>query len=125
MGRIARHSEADRATASYSQFIPWPDLDEDVAKAVCSVADAAKADAIIVPTLSGRTARQMARYRPATEIIAPVPRVEVRRRLALIWGVRPVPLKESLSPGDDRIDAAVRASFVAGEVCVGQRVVVV
>jgi pyruvate kinase len=88
------------------------------------LADQTGADAIIVPTLSGRTARLVARCRPACAIVAPVPSAVVRRRLAVVWGVSPVPLAADLPPGADRLAAAVQAAFAAGAVAAGQRVVV-
>jgi pyruvate kinase len=53
-----------------------------------------------------------------------VPSAIVRRRLAVVWGVSPVPLSADLPPGADRLDAAVRAAFAAGAVTAGQRVIV-
>ncbi|MFB6254274.1 MAG: pyruvate kinase, partial [Halobacteriaceae archaeon] len=47
------------------------------------------ATAIIAVTESGYTARKAAKYRPATPIVASTPNHEVRRQLALIWGVYP------------------------------------
>jgi pyruvate kinase len=44
---------------------------------------------IAVFTHSGFTARLISRYRPLVPIIAFSPEVATRRRLALIWGVRP------------------------------------
>jgi pyruvate kinase len=44
---------------------------------------------IAVFTHSGFTARLISRYRPLVPIIAFSPEVETRRRMALIWGVRP------------------------------------
>jgi pyruvate kinase len=125
MDRIARASEAAGAPAErWSFYAPEvDDGDNPLAMAVCSAAAQMEADAVIVPTLSGRTARQLARYRPARPIVAPVPRAEVRRQLALVWGVRPVPLAADLPAGADRIDAAVKAAFAAGAVTAGQRVV--
>ena len=123
MDRIAKRAEADLMTRPRGQNSPSPNLEEDVAESVCELAHAAQAEAIIVPTLTGRTAKHVARYRPHADIIAPVPRADVRRRLAMIWGVRTVPLTD-LPQGSDRVDAAVRAAYAAGEVRTGQRVVV-
>lgn len=43
--------------------------------------------AILVPTLSGTTARIISRYRPRQPIIAISPRLSTVRQLALTWGV--------------------------------------
>jgi pyruvate kinase len=100
------------------------DPDTPSTVAVCTLAEQVAAAAIVVPTLSGRTARLIARGRPACAIVAPVPSAAVRRRLALVWGVAPVPLATDLPPGADRLNAAVRAAFAAGAVQAGQRVIV-
>lgn len=124
MDSIAREAEADLASKSLAPLGDQPTMDEDLAATACNLADTVGADAIVVPTLSGRTARQVARYRPRAAIVAPVPAVAVRRRLALLWGVQPIPLAEHLAAGADRIDAAVRAAASHGAVATGQRVVV-
>jgi pyruvate kinase len=124
MDRIVRQAEADMVKWPRSKFAPTPDLDEDIAESICQLAESVQAEALIVPTLSGRTARNIARHRPRTDIISPVPREEIRRRLAIVWGVRTVPLAD-LPSGTDRCDAAVRAAFTANEVRAGQRVAVI
>ena len=45
------------------------------------------AAAIVVPTLSGYTARMVARHRPRMPIIALAPDPRVCRQLGLVWGV--------------------------------------
>jgi pyruvate kinase len=123
MDRIARAAEAHCRTGDPSPFLS-DDADAPLTIAVCGLATEMGADAVIVPTLSGRTARLVARCRPAAAILAPVPSAAVARRLAVVWGVAPVPLAADLPPGADRLDAAVRAAFAAGAVTVGQRVIV-
>jgi pyruvate kinase len=51
------------------------------------VAENVKARAIVSTTLSGYTARQIARHRPITPIMAVSPLAKTQRRLALVWGV--------------------------------------
>jgi pyruvate kinase len=128
MARIAAATEAhleetgrDRPPAGFVSVTHDPD--EPLAVAACSLAAELGAAAVITPTLSGRTARLLARYRPWARIVAPAPTEAVVRRMALVWGVAPVPMA-ALSPGDDRLAAAVRDAFRAGAVGVGDRVVV-
>jgi pyruvate kinase len=123
MDRIASATEAQGVSAPPPALLP-DDADTPVTLAACMLADQVGADAVVVPTLSGRTARLIARCRPACAIVAPVPRAEVRRRLALVWGVAPVPLSAYLPPGSDRLGAAMQAAFAAGAVRAGQRVIV-
>ena len=63
------------------------DVAERVTRAACEMAEEIGAAAIIVPTLSGFTARMVARHRPRMQVIALVSDAAVRRRLALVWGV--------------------------------------
>jgi pyruvate kinase len=62
---------------------------ETVAELVCHASRELHMKVIAVFTHSGFTARLVSRYRPLVPIIAFSPEVATRRRLALIWGVRP------------------------------------
>ena len=55
----------------------------------CRAAREAGATLIAAFTLSGTTARLLSHYRPPVPIVAFSPNQEVRRRLALLWGVVP------------------------------------
>ena len=99
------------------------DVDDSLAVAACDLADKVGATAIVTPTLSGRTARLLARCRPWARIVAPAPTSAVVRRMAVVWGVKPV-LMSPLSPGESRLVSAVRDAFTAGAVAAGERVVV-
>lgn len=67
------------------------DLSRGVAQAVaesaCSAAGTLKAKAIVVFTQSGSTAALISCFRPQTPIIAFTSSSDIRRRLALFWGV--------------------------------------
>jgi len=62
-------------------------VEESIAATACGLADRLGARAIVVATLSGFTARQVARHRPRVPIIALTPSEAVRRQLSLVWGV--------------------------------------
>jgi pyruvate kinase len=64
----------------------FPDV---IARVACQAAEASGASLIAAFTLSGVTARLLAHYRPPVPIVAFSPNQEVRRRLALVWGVVP------------------------------------
>ena len=64
----------------------FPDV---IARVACQAAEASDASLIAAFTLSGVTARLLAHYRPPVPIVAFSPNQEVRRRLALLWGVVP------------------------------------
>jgi pyruvate kinase len=71
---------------------------EAVCLAACELALQLGAGAIVTPTDSGFTARQMSRFRPRQLILALTPRREVASRLTLHWGVHPaeVPVQGSV-----------------------------
>ena len=62
---------------------------EAVCFAACELARQTGATAIVAPTESGFTARQMSRFRPRQPILAPTPDEGAARRLTLFWGVYP------------------------------------
>jgi pyruvate kinase len=99
-------------------------FDDHITDLVVELGQRVKADAIITPTFSGRTARLLARHRPSTAIVAPAPSEAVLRQMAIIWGVQPVMMARPSSLGEDRIESAVRAAVDAGAVAVGALVVV-
>jgi pyruvate kinase len=60
---------------------------EAISAASCAVAEQVEALAIAPTTMSGFTARMIARHRPETPIFAVSPSAHTQRRLALVWGV--------------------------------------
>jgi pyruvate kinase len=125
MDRIAREVEPLIADdPRYHLSLPVGPIDDQITQETCQLAHDIKADAIITPTNSGRTARLVARHRPAATIVAPAPTDEVVRQISLIWGVRAVRLDSPLPRGADRLEAAIRSAFAAGAVTAGQIVVV-
>lgn len=125
MDRIAREVEPLLADdRRYHMNLPIGPIDDQITQQMCKLAHDIKADAIITPTNSGRTARLVARHRPAACIVAPAPSDAVARRMAMIWGVRPVRLESPLPQGADRLDAAVLSAFAAKVISEGQLIVV-
>jgi pyruvate kinase len=128
MARIAEETErhlfeVNRRQRSLELFQPGQEIVQQLAEATVGLAENLGAAAIITPTRTGRTARLLTKYRPRTPVIALGPSPTILRRMAVYWGVLPVPLAP-LTPGDDRIVAAVRDAFAANAVAVGDRVVV-
>ena len=97
---------------------------DHVSHTICELAHETGAEAIITPTLTGRTARLAARHRPKPAIVAVATDDAVVRQLAVVWGVHAVPVPFPIQTGDDRIEAAVRAAFLGGAVKPGALVVV-
>jgi len=82
-----------------------------------------RAAAIIIPTLSGRSARLVVRHRPWARVVAVAPTDGVLQGLALDWGVTPVRMTPA-GAGGDRMATAVKDAFLAGTVKAGERVVI-
>jgi pyruvate kinase len=105
MNRIIREVEAHQIR-SEGVKLPWRieeqglgwirDEEERIAKAVCHSAWSLSRDvevkAICALTKSGFTANLISNYRPPVPIYAYAEREEVRRRLALCWGVEARPI---------------------------------
>ncbi|WP_290814248.1 pyruvate kinase [Halovivax sp.] len=82
------------------------------------------AEAIVTATESGYTARKTAKYRPAIPVVGSTPHDDVRRQLALAWGVHPVYAPVSNQSADAVIEKAVQAAIDAGVAASGDTVVV-
>jgi pyruvate kinase len=127
MARIAVETETHlRATGASlgSHFNrPASGIDDPIARAACDLTDQLDAAALVIPTLSGRTARLVTRHRPWARVVAVAPTDVVLQRLALDWGVTPVRMTPA-GPGGDRTAMAVRDAFAADTVRPGERVVI-
>lgn len=93
------------------------------AHAACTTAVDTNASAIITVTTSGATPRLISRFRPDTPIIACVMNEDVRRQLALTWGVTPL-IMDYVGSTDEMIDGSVKAAQEAGLIQDGDLVVV-
>jgi pyruvate kinase len=71
-----------------------------VARAAVTTAHDLNCQAILTMTTSGKTARHIAKFRPALPIIACTPSEETYHQLALIWGVVPLMVPECDSTDD-------------------------
>ncbi len=104
--------------------LPRQDMIEHLSHMTCTLAEEIQAAAIIAPTNTGRTARLIARHRPAQKIVALSTQAEVVRQMVPIWGVEPVEFPFPIEKGDDRMAAAVKAAFLGGAVQSGDLAVV-
>jgi len=96
---------------------------EAVCFAACELARQISATAIVAPTDSGFTARQMSRFRPRQPILAPTPELRVVRRLALFWGVYPC-LVGVRGGVEDMLSAAEEVARREGLLAQGDKLVV-
>jgi pyruvate kinase len=126
MVRILKEAETHQEVDGPNQVrVPRATIEDHVTHAVCELAQAIGAGAIITPTISGRTARLMARHRPKARIISAATDVKVLRQLAVDWGVEVVQLTSAVAKGADRMDAAIKTTAAAGLLKTGTLVVVV
>ncbi len=125
MARIAQ--EAERSLGSCRERGPSPppreaSIAEAVSHATCETARDLDGVAIIAPTVSGHTARTLARFRPCCPVIAVTPSLTTQRQLMLYWGVYPLLSRRSDSTDEviaDAVEAARRRGFVTeGDVVV-------
>jgi len=98
-------------------------VSDAISYATCQLNFTLKSKAIITPTQSGKTARQVSRYRPESPIIAVSPRLEVVNRLMLSWGVVPI-LITTPNNIDGMFELAVDAAKKSQLVCKNDQVVI-
>jgi pyruvate kinase len=127
MARIAaeteKHLRESGIEAGMDFVRPDRGVDDPLAVVACSLSDEVGAAAIVIPTLSGRTARLVTRHRPWARVVAVAPTDPVLQGLALDWGVTPVRMTQA-GPGGDRMATAVMDAFLAGTLTAGERVVI-
>lgn len=123
MDRIARRAEKsmDRGLKVRTDGCNVTDI---IGQAVCAAATQLNASAIVTATTSGYTAKMISRYRPpGAPIVAVTPDKGVQRRLALVWGVIPLPVT-GIMDTDQMISAAVNAAENNGIIRGGDMVVI-
>ncbi|MCD7725133.1 MAG: pyruvate kinase [Clostridiales bacterium] len=97
MVRIAERTEQD---VDYrKRFFEFgreanPDITDAICHATCTTALDLNAKAIVTVTKSGRSARMVSRYRPASDIIGCATTEKVCRQLSMSWGVTPILIQE-------------------------------
>jgi pyruvate kinase len=123
MSRIAASAEAAEVTRP-KQLEPHGGRSEAIAQAACVLASGIHARALVALTRSGFTARLLSSFRPETPIIAVTESEEVRRSLALWWGVTTIsqPFKATM---DETLAALQERLLVEGLAAPGDSVIVV
>jgi pyruvate kinase len=89
MSRIAHATEntVESHVEDYGTFI---NISDTVSKAIQRICQDMPVDKIITMTISGYTARMIARFKVARPIIAVTPKKRVKKQLELVFGVYPV-----------------------------------
>ncbi len=89
MNAIGDAVERDPAHGDRIHFTitrPDPTTADALSEAAKNIAETVDAKAIICFTMSGSTARRVARERPSVPILVLTPKLETARRLGLLWG---------------------------------------
>jgi pyruvate kinase len=97
-------------------------ITEAISTAAVEIACEVEASAIITATMSGTTARMVARHRPPVPILAVTPSRTTLFRLALVWGVVPVQVG-AFTTTDAMVEVMVREARWQGLAARGDRVV--
>lgn len=128
MARIALRTEQDfpfddwfarrRSTVQATHA----NIGNSISAASCAVAHQIEAEAIVTTTVSGTTARMVARWRPSHRIIALTPNLDTMRRMALVWGVESVYIIR-FGTIDDMI-ADIRDPLLASGFNIGHQIVI-
>jgi pyruvate kinase len=126
MDRIARAVEpslGSRHELARDGDDPFPTVGEAMSNAACEIAEVLRAEAILVPTFSGRTASAVARHRPRRPIIAVTHKRYALQQLAIEWGVVAAEIEEC--PDVESLWArSLDAARESGIVSPGDRVVI-
>jgi pyruvate kinase len=127
MDRIVRAAEegAEPGVVRVAESTPHraDSFPEAMCAAACSAVAATKADAVVVFSESGATARLMSKQRPAAPVVAFTPSEPIRRRMALYWGVVPLTMPR-IEQTDARVQEIERRLKEQGLAKSGQRLVI-
>ncbi len=123
---LARVAErADQMLCRERTFIDLKGtISESVSNAAVLLAEEVQADAILVLTKSGKTARLVSRHRPAMKILAATYNQSVLRKLSMYWGVQGF-LIERFEHADRAVKNAIATAESMGLVKRGNTLVVV
>jgi len=117
---MARIAEATERSPEFQRLLraALPDVEATVTGTLsgvaCTVAETLRARAIVTPTVSGFTARMVARHRPPTPVIAVTRREAIARQLSLLWGTTIV-VDDSPQPASNDSELFQRAAWLATE----------
>jgi pyruvate kinase len=124
MNRVVTIAEDQLDSDEWMRRVGEPtQASEAIARATVEVAHELGAAAIMPSTISGQTARLVARYRPHVPILAATPRADTCNQMALVWGVIPLLVPEYKAT-DEMIELTTRAAVEAGLLHAGDRVVI-
>ncbi|MCA9891563.1 MAG: pyruvate kinase [Anaerolineae bacterium] len=131
MNTIAITAEKQIGSQRYDRFLF--DIEEStnheavsnaIGEATFHISEALHPTAIVTTTISGYTARRVARERPSTPILCMTPSEPTYRRMALVWGVHAFHV-DQFNTVDEMIVVTVRAAHDAEHVHRGDLLVII
>ena len=127
MDAIAMSVESDPGFAARLHFTethPDATTADALAEAAARIAETVSASLIVCFTLSGSTARRIARERPAVPLMVLTPRTATARRIGLLWGSHAVRTKD-VANFEEMVGKARRMALRHGLAKAGDRLVIV
>jgi len=127
MDRIVRDVERSEEYATHvEQNVPAADAPQTdaLARAARYLVDDIDASAIVAASESGYTAQKVSKFRPSVPIVGSTPSDEVRRRLALSWGIVSETTPYTEGGASAIIENAVQTALETPAVDSGETVVV-
>jgi pyruvate kinase len=131
MATIARIAESHFATDSRRDFSAMSSaltgvelMSDSTSRAASQIAAELGAKLIITSTLSGYTARRVARQRPTTPILCVTPDTITQRQMALVWGVYAIMVPD-FNTMDEMLKTVVTAAYQSELVKIGDLVIVI
>ena len=126
MNRIIEQIEGDeyyQAGIEGERTNPDPTAADAICYALQGAARVLSTPVVVAYTASGFSAERAARERPAVPILALTPFLETARRLALVWGVHPVPVRD-VADEHEMVEVACEAAVREGAARPGDRLVI-
>ncbi len=127
MNAIAQATEGDPAYAARVHFTvtaPEPTTADALAEAANNIVKTVGASVIVCFTLSGSTARRIARERPAVPVLVLTPKRSTARRMGLLWGAHAVQTRD-VGNFEEMVAKAKRMVLRHGMAGAGDRLVLV
>ena len=128
MEHIIREIEQDpawRLGLDSTHGEPQPNTPDAICCALRRVASLLDPAATVAYTASGFSALRASRERPTTPILALTPELATARRLALAWGIHPIPFEIQLDHVTDMIDHATSVAVGTGMARPGDQIIVI
>ncbi|MBE6152025.1 MAG: pyruvate kinase [Firmicutes bacterium] len=124
--KVVKVAEEDINYANFLDMTIRSESKDVTGNVACSVAEMAnrlKCKAIVVPTISGYTARKMSRFRPRCPIIAISTDEKTVKSLALYFGVCPI-LIDNLKSIDDIMTQSKKIVYKKMDVSSGDKIII-